>query len=62
MSDPGRRPTMTVAQLREALAAYPDDLEVWATWESVLRPFVQKEFSVDQMVDGPALVIDVEFW
>lgn len=36
--------TMTVAELREKLNEYPQDMAVFATWEGVLAPFKPDSF------------------
>ena len=58
--------TMTVAELRDGLAAYPDDMPVFATWEGVNGYVDLRNASVQNVHKGtkseacPCLVIDVE--
>lgn len=58
MASEERVKTLTVAELRAALAAYPDDYEVWATWEGVHAPILTRHF--EDLPRARALVIDVE--
>jgi hypothetical protein len=57
--------TMTVAELRDLLATYPDDMPVFATWEGVLAYVAPSSVSVAQVSKGmeadacDGLVIDV---
>lgn len=59
-------PTMTVAELREKLNEYPQDMPVFATWESVLAYVQPESFVVERVHKGGAdeavdcVVIDVE--
>lgn len=58
--------TMTVKELREKLAEYPDDMPVFGTWEGVNGWIRADCFSVEVTHKGdaseacPALLIDVE--
>ena len=53
--------TMTVAELREKLNEYPQDMPVFATWEGVLAPITSEHFAtVKPMNDLERLEIDVE--
>jgi hypothetical protein len=58
--------TMSVAELREKLNEFPQDMAVFATWEGVLAPITPDNFlTVGEMENGmPAarthLEIDVE--
>ena len=55
--------TMTVAELRDALGKYAQDLPVFATWEGVWASFKQENFKCERY-SGEAsplcIVIDVE--
>jgi hypothetical protein len=62
----GTKTTMTVAELRDALANVPGELPVFATWEGVYAPFRIDNFA-RLMYDGcipedacEILEIDVE--
>ena len=57
--------TMSVAELREILNEYPQDMAVFATWEGVLAPIERNNFaSVVETKGGEPtqeyLKIDVE--
>jgi len=54
--------TMTVAELREKLNEYPQDMPVFAEWEGVWASFKAANFSIDEHkpTDSSCLVIDVE--
>lgn len=59
----GRKETMTVADLREALNRYPQDMPVFATWESVWASFKTENFRVERYkgdIGDECVVIDVE--
>lgn len=58
--------TMTVKELREKLALYPDEMPVFGTWEGVAAYIIPEAFVVqDAICKGdsaeavPTLVIDV---
>lgn len=59
--------TMTVAELREKLSEYPQDMPVLATWEGIITFFDPRPgyFKVERYGDHPednceCLVIDVD--
>jgi hypothetical protein len=57
--------TMTVAELREKLNDFPQDMPVLATWESVITFFTHDNFKVERYGDHhedacDCLVIDVD--
>ena len=58
--------TMTVAELREKLNEYPQDMPVFGTWEGVngyIRPddfWVETVHKGDESEACPCLLIDVE--
>ena len=54
--------TMTVAELRDALAAFDPELPVFCTWEGVDAPVEAANFYVEPLSwsDSSALLIDVE--
>lgn len=63
--EPVNLPTMTVAELRDAIAKYPADMPVWAAWEGVWAYVKEENFVVERVhkeIDPPrdCLVIDVE--
>ena len=58
--------TATIKELREALAAYPDDMPVMAEWEGVWAFIDPKNFAVEPEVHKgfpeercPCLMLDV---
>lgn len=54
--------TMTVAEIKEKLSEYPDDMPVIATWEGVAAWITTDNFSVSEngYYQEPTLEIDVE--
>ena len=58
--------TMTVAELREALSEYPQDMPVFGAWEGVFgyiekdKFFVQSTHKGDRRDECECLLIDVE--
>lgn len=58
--------TMTVAEIRKALEAYPDDMPVFCAWEGVYAYINPEGFAVNDVDKGmkservQCLVIDVE--
>lgn len=59
----GKKETMTVSELREALNRYPQDMPVFASWEGVQAAFKDEHFSIERNDGINHLVIDVEnYW
>lgn len=59
--------TMTIAELREELSRYPDDMAVLATWEGIYTAFNVDNIDIDYIAHvhpddaQNCVIIDVEY-